>query len=104
MYFIVSACCFTAFERLVLKELKALKKSVADLARRQQQINGKLDILLSKEADTQVPFDMPDDLVLPLKTELEVNEIEGRLEEKQFGNFLVNSSAIFIHFQKNGLF
>ena len=72
----VNAYCFAAFERLVLKELKTLKNSVTNLG---GETNAKLNRLLLKVGGTQIPPDMAGDLVLLLKTEYEVGEIEGHL-------------------------
>ena len=77
----------------MLKEVEEIKGRISDVARRQREVNAKLDRLLAKDASAPVTLDMPNNLVLPLESMEAINLLEGQLTDKQFAEAVVSLNS-----------
>jgi hypothetical protein len=83
-------CGISAFKRYLLMQFEELKTSVKDIQQCHLQLNSKIDMLVSNAGLCTSANTIPDDVSFLMWIVSEIEDVETRLENRNFKDNLVS--------------
>jgi hypothetical protein len=88
-------CGISAFERYLLTQFEELKTFVKDIQQCHLQLSSKIDMLVRNAGLCTSANTLPDDVSFPMRVASEIEDMEVRLEDRNFRDSLVSSKYMF---------